>query len=86
MRSYSEESDKRYFLEVDIPYPEKLHELHNHSPFLPEKMKIERAEKLVANLHDKDEYVIHIRNLKQVLSHMLVFKKVHGVIEFSQKA
>ena len=37
MKSYNEESDKGHFLEVDIQYPEKLHELHNHSPFLPEK-------------------------------------------------
>ena len=28
-------------------------------------MKIEKVEKLVANLYDKTEYVIHIRNLKQ---------------------
>ena len=28
-------------------------------------MKIEKVEKLVANSHDKTEYVIHIRNLKQ---------------------
>ena len=32
--------------------------------FLPERMKIEKAEKLVVNLNDKKEYVIHIRNLK----------------------
>ena len=38
-------------------------------------MKIEKLEKLVANLHDKTEYVIHIRNLKQALKHELVFKK-----------
>ena len=37
-------------------------------------MKIERAEKFVANLHDKTEYVIHIRNLKQTLNHGLVLK------------
>ena len=36
-------------------------------------MKIEKVEKLVANLHDKTEYVIHIRNLKQALNHGLVF-------------
>ena len=30
-------------------------------------MKIEKVEMLVANLHDKIEYVIHIRNLKQAL-------------------
>ena len=31
-------------------------------------MKIEKFEKLVADLHDKTEYVAHIRNLKQVLN------------------
>ena len=36
--------------------------------FLLERMKIEIVEKLVANLHDKSEYVIHIRNLKQALN------------------
>ena len=49
-------------------------------------MKIEKVEKLVANLHDKTEYVIHIRNLKQALNHRLVFKKVHRVIKFNQNA
>ena len=86
MKNYNEESDKGYFLEVDVQYPEKLHELHNDLPFLPERMKIEKVEKLVANLHDKTEYVIHIRNLKQALNHRLVLKKVHSVSEFNQKA
>ena len=36
--------------------------------FLLERMKIETVEKLVATLHDKSEYVIHIRNLKQALN------------------
>ena len=36
-------------------------------------MKIEKFENLVANLHDKIEYAIHIRNLKQALNHGLVF-------------
>ena len=67
-------------------YTEKLHELHNDLPFLPERMKIEKVEKLVANLHDKTEYVIHIRNLKQALNHGLVLKKVHRVIKFNQNA
>ena len=52
--------------------------------FLPEKMKIEKVKKLVANLHDKNAYVIHIRNLKQTLNHGLVLKKVHRVIKFDQ--
>ena len=38
-------------------------------------MKIEKVEKLVTNLNDKTEYVIHIRNLKQALNHRLILKK-----------
>ena len=49
-------------------------------------MKIEKVEKLVVNLHDKNEYVIHIRNLKQPLNHGLVFKKDNIVIKFNQNA
>ena len=49
-------------------------------------MKIERVRKLVTNLHDKMEHVIHIRNLKQVLNHCLVLKKVHRVIKVNQNA
>ena len=60
-----------------IQYLEKLYELYNDLLFLRERMKIEKVEKLVANLHDKTEYVIHIRNLKQALIHGLVLKKVH---------
>ena len=55
----------------------KLHELHNDLPFLPERMKIEKVEKFVTTLHDKTEYVIHIRNLKQALNHGLILKKVN---------
>ena len=62
IESYNKESGEGYFLEVDIQYPEMLHELHNDLPFLPERIKIHKVEKLVANLHDKKEYAIHIRN------------------------
>ena len=56
MKSSNEESDEGCFLEVDIEYLETLHNLYNDLAFLPERMK------LVANLHDKTEHVIHIRN------------------------
>ena len=50
-------------------------------------MKIEKAKKLVTNVHDKAEYVIHITNLKQALNHHeLVLKRVHRVIKFNQNA
>ena len=50
------------------------------------RIKIEKVGKLVANLFDKEEYVAHIRNLKQALNLRLVEKKVHRVIKFNQKA
>ena len=86
IKSYIEEIDEGYILEVDVQYPEKLHELHNDLPFSPERMKNEKVEKLVTNLHDKTEHVIHIRNLKQPLYHGLILIKVHRVIKFNQKA
>ena len=49
IKNYDEECDEGYFFGVNIQYPEKLHELHNDLPFLPERMKIENIEKLVAN-------------------------------------
>ena len=86
IKNYNDESDEGYFLEVYVQYLEKLHELHNDLPFLPERMKIEKFEKLVANLHDETEYFIHIRNLKQALNDRLVSKKVHRINKFNQNA
>ena len=48
-------------------------------------MKLGKIEKLVTDLHDKTEYVIHLRNLKQALNHGLIWKKLHRVIKFNQK-
>ena len=71
IKNYKEERDDGYFLEVDVQYLPKLHKLHNDLPFFPERMKIEKVEKLVANLHGKTEYIINKRNLKQALNHGL---------------
>ena len=49
-------------------------------------MKIKKVAKLLANLNDKTEYVIHIRNLIRAWNHGLVLKKVHTVIKFNQNA
>ena len=53
IKSYNEKSKEGFFLEVDIPYPKKLHELHYDLPFLPEGMKNEKIKKLLANLRVK---------------------------------
>ena len=86
IKNYNEENGGGYFLEVDVQYLEKLHALHNDLPFLPEKTKIEKVEKLVAGLDNKTEYVIQIRNLKQALHHGLVLKKLHIIIKINQNA
>ena len=49
-------------------------------------MKIDKWNKLVCNMYNKKDYVIHIRSLKQALNHGLILKKVHRVIQFNQKA
>ena len=77
--------DKRgYLLEVGVEYPKELHENHNELSFLVERMKIGREEKLVPNLKNKKEYVVHIKALDQALKHGLKLKKVYRVIEFRQ--
>ena len=81
IKNYNENSNLGYFLEVDIEYPKQLWGIHKGLPFLPERKKIGKAEKL-----DKERYVIHIRALKQVLNHGLVFKNAHRVIKVNQEA
>ena len=53
-------TDKGYLLEVDVSYPKELHNPHNDLPFMCERMEINGVEKLVPNLRDKKNYVIHI--------------------------
>ena len=82
----AERSDKGYLLEVDVKYPKELHNLHNDLLFMCEKMENNKVEKLVPNLYDKKNYVIHVRVLNQALKHGLILKRVHRVIEFDQSA
>ena len=86
IKNYDENSDKGYTLEVDIEYPKNLHKLHSDLPFLPERMTINKCTKFVCNVQDKENYVVHIRALRQALNHGLKLKKVHEVIEFRQEA
>ena len=51
IKNYKKESDEGYFFEVDLQFLEKLHELRNDLPFLPERMKTEKVQKMTANLH-----------------------------------
>ena len=48
-------------------------------------MNIKKVGKLVANLYDKKERVVHVRNLKQALNHGLVLTRVHRAIKCNQE-
>ena len=85
LKKYDENSNIGYFREVDIEYPKMLFNSHKDLPFLPERKKIKKVEKLIFSIEDKGKYGIYIRALKQALNHGLKLKKVHRVIKFNQK-
>ena len=94
-----------HIYEVDLEYPEELHDLHNDYPCAPEKLKVTddmlsdycreikdkfkissgNVNKLIPTLNDKKNYVLHEENLKLYLSLGLKLKKIHRVLEFSEK-
>lgn len=78
-----------YIFEVDLDYPETLHDLHNVYPFCAENKLVpnsKTSKKLLLTFGSKKNYVIHYRMLKLVLQHGLVLKKVHRVLQFEQSA
>ena len=77
-------TDKGYLLDVDVSYPKELHNQHNDLRFMFERMEINGVEKLVPNLRDKKNYVIHIQALNQALQHGLRLDRIHRAIEFDQ--
>ena len=77
-------------LEVDLEYPEDLHDLHNDYPLAPENIKpkgIESCgvEKLIPNLYNKEKYVLHCENLKLYEKLGLKIKKIHKGIKFYEE-
>ena len=54
IKSYDEEIDIGYLLFVAVEYPKNLDMLHSDLPFLPERMKINKCDKLVCNLNIKN--------------------------------
>ena len=99
--SISEKSPIGYFLEVDLEYPDELHELHNDYPLAPEKLavtndmlskyckeiadkyeiKVGDVKKLIPNLGNKTNYVVHYRNLQLYLSLGMKLTKIHRALK-----
>ena len=81
VESYNKNSGKGYVLKIDVDYTRELQKLHCDLPLLPEKMVVNNTKKLICNLQDKKDYVVHINVLKQALDHGLKLIKVHQVID-----
>ena len=86
IKNYNEGSNKGYFLEVHVEYLKKSFNLHSDLPFLSERNKVRKFNKLLFNVNDKKNYVVHIKALKQALNYGLIPKKVDRLFQFNQKA
>ena len=102
--SINEKSPIGYFFELDLEYPDELHELHNDYPLVPEKfavssdilsnyckriadkyeIKVGDVKKLIPNLGNKTNYVVHYRNLQLYLSLGMKLNKIHRVLKSRQ--
>ena len=87
IKKYDEDNNTGYFFEVDLEYSKMLFNSYKYLPFLHKRKKVEKVEKLICSIEEKEKYVILIRAfLKQALNHGLKLKKVHRVIKFNRKA
>ena len=72
-------------LEVDLHYPERLHDAHNDYPLALESVECKRnIEKLIPTLRDKKRYVLHYETLKQYLALGMELTCVHRGIKFEE--
>ena len=71
-------------LEVDLEYPEDLHDLHSDYPLASQFVEIEDVEKLIPNLNNHTNYVVHYEHLKLYESLGLKITKIHRGIQFGK--
>ena len=70
VNSVSEKSPIGYFLEVDLEYPDELHELHNDYPLAPEKLAVssDMLSKYCKKVADK--YEIKVGDVKKLIPNL----------------
>ena len=73
-----------YIFELDLEYPPSLWKEHNDYPLAPDRIKLDKVEKLVSSFLPKKNYVVHYKSLKQYIEMGMVLKKVHRGIKFCQ--
>ena len=87
--NYNEDTDNiAYVLEVDLEYPNELHDLHNDYPLACERHqpKGDNCSKLCGTFYDKNDYIVHIKNLQLYLKLGLKLKKINRAVRFTQSA
>ena len=106
---WNENDDNAYILEVDLHYPNELHDLHSDYPLAPENMNVkeeylsehqkelhrhyyngkeaknEKTPKLILNLKDKVNYVVHIKALQYYLNKGMKLKEIKRAVKFKQR-
>ena len=85
-REISSQEGRGCILEVDLEYPKELHNLHNDYALAPERIVMNKVEKLIPNLWDKNKYVLQHRSLKQYLEMGMILTKIHRGISFDKDA
>ena len=110
IKDWDDDDDFGYILDVDLEYPNELHDDHSDYPLAPENMHVrenmlseyqrglyrhfyndkdpkdEKTHKLILNLMDKENYVVHIRTLKFYLNKGMRLKSVNRMVKFKQRA
>ena len=84
IKNYDENSNKGYFLEVDIDHPKKLFNIHKDLQFLTQIKKIEKVEKLICSIENKRKICYSHRSFKRIIKSWV--KTKNRVIKFKQKA
>jgi len=84
-RKFSDEDGKGCILEVDLEYPKELHNLHNDLPLVPERVVVNKVEKLIPTPSDMKNYVLHHGNLKQYLEIGLKLTKILRGVHSTKK-
>ncbi|KAL4104849.1 hypothetical protein QTP88_020125 [Uroleucon formosanum] len=72
--------------EVDVTYPQHLHNDQNDLSYLPQNSipSGSKVRKLMATFEEKKNYIVHYQNLQQEIKNGLKVEKVHRVIQFNQ--